>query len=175
MKLIFLGPQGSGKSTQAKIVAQKYNLPFIEMGQLLRDRAKESDDQSLKIRKSLDAGNLVSDEIVVKTLSKRIKKEDCQNGFVLDGYPRNQAQLDGLKEKIDKVFFIKVSKDETVKRLNLRAREDDTKDVLEKRLSIYFEQTEPLLKHYQNLKILVEINGERSIAEIAQDIESRLR
>ena len=109
MKIIFLGSQGSGKSTQAQLVAKKLNLPCIEMGRLFRDRAKDKDPKVQEIKRALEGGELVPDEIAVKSLRERLLKPDCANCYVLDGYPRNYAQLEGLQSDIDKVFYIKVS------------------------------------------------------------------
>lgn len=170
MNVIFLGPQGSGKSTQAKMLSDRLKLPLIEMGQLFRDRTKVDDGLGRKIKKSLDAGILVEDEIAVKTLRDELAKEIYNSGFILDGYPRNSNQLRGLNTRIDKVFYIKVSDQEAVKRLLLRKREDDTEELLKKRLDIYHEKTEPLLDQFRQKGILSEINGEQSIEEVDRDV-----
>lgn len=175
MKIIFLGSQGSGKSTQAKLLAQNLDLPYIEMGQLLRDRAKETDAEATVIRKALDTGNLVLDELAIKTLKRRLKNADCQNGYILDGYPRNYAQLRGYGESIDQVFYIKVSDQESLKRLLQRAREDDTLVLLTKRLKLYHQKTKPLLACFKKEGVLEELDGERSIEAIAQDVAERVR
>jgi len=174
MKIIFLGSQGSGKSTQAKFAAHKLGRPFIEMGQLFRDRAKGSDPQAQEIRKALEAGNLVPDEIAVNTLKKRISMPDCANGYILDGYPRNFAQLEGLDQDINKVYYIKVSDREGLKRSIGRARKDDNLTVLTQRLQLYHKKTEPLLTYFTKRGILEEVDGERTIEEIRADVEKRL-
>lgn len=166
MKVIFLGPQGSGKSTQAKILADYIKLPYVEMGQMFRDKAEENSDLGKKVKISLDTGELVPDDIAVNLLNEKLNGPNYRNGFVLDGYPRNQAQMDGLKQEIDKVFYIKVSDAEAIKRLSLRARHDDTEELLKRRLEIYHEKTEPLLSKFRDRGILVDINGERTIEEI---------
>ncbi|KKR78030.1 MAG: Adenylate kinase [Candidatus Curtissbacteria bacterium GW2011_GWA1_40_9] len=171
MNIIFLGPQGSGKSTQAKMVADILNIPYIEMGQMLRDIASGESNIGNKIKKSLNAGELVPDNIAVSLLNKTLNNPVYNHGFILDGYPRNRAQIDGLKHEINKVFYIKVSDAEAIRRLSLRARHDDTEELLKRRLTIYHEKTEPLLSEFKRKGILVEINGERSIEEINKDIE----
>lgn len=173
MKIIFLGSQGSGKSTQAKILAEKLSAPYLEMGQIFRERAKDANQEAQEIRKALEAGNLVPDRIAVKTLKDKLEKVG-QKGYVLDGYPRNLAQLEGFNDRVDKVFYIKVSDEEGIRRLMLRKREDDTPEVLKRRLELYHQQTEPLLAHFRNLNNLEEINGEQEIEEIAQEIEKRI-
>lgn len=174
MKIIFLGSQGSGKSTQAQLVAEKLKLPCIEMGQLFRDKAKDKDSQAQEIKRALDVGELVPDEITVKTLHDRLFKADCARGYVLDGYPRNYAQLEGLEKDIDKVFYIKVSDQEGIKRLIARARHDDNLSIVTKRLQIYHRMTEPLLAYFRQRGLLEEIDGNRSIEEVARDIQKRL-
>ena len=174
MKIIFLGSQGSGKSTQAKLAAQKLKLPVIEMGQLFRDRASDKDSESFEIQKALEVGTLVPDTIAIKTLRSRISKPDCVNGYVLDGYPRNYAQLEGLEEDIDKVFYIKASDQEGIKRLIARARHDDNLSTVTKRLEIYHRMTEPLLAYFRQRGILEEVDGDRKIEEVEKNIERRL-
>lgn len=173
-KIIFLGGQGSGKSTQAKMLAEKLGLPYIEMGQLFRDKSRESDTEAGEIRAALEVGDLVPDLIAIKTLKERVEKDDCKNGFVLDGYPRNYAQLEGLPQGIDKVFYIKVTDEEAIRRLIDRGRQDDSLDVITRRLELYHRETEPLLTYFRQEKILEEVDGQRTIEEIHEDIVKRL-
>lgn len=174
MKFVFLGVQGSGKSTQAEIVAEKLNLPYIEMGQLFRDKKEANDEDAKKIRETIDRGYLVPDELATSTLLQRLAKPDCEKGYVLDGYPRNEAQFAALDKDIDKVFNIEVSDDEAIKRLLLRGRHDDTREALQKRMGWHHSETEPLLSKFREMGILEEVDGERTIEEIAQDIEERV-
>ncbi|MBI2599278.1 nucleoside monophosphate kinase [Candidatus Curtissbacteria bacterium] len=175
MKIIFLGSQGSGKSTQAKLMAQKLNLPYIEMGQLLRDKSKKRNTEAGEIRQALEVGDLVSDAITVKTLRSRLAKSDCKYGFVLDGYPRNYAQLEGLPRDIDRVFFFKVSDEEAIERLIKRGRHDDTLDIITRRLEVYHKDSEPLIAYFKEQGILEEINGSATIESIRQDLAGRIQ
>lgn len=175
MKIIFLGSQGSGKSTQAKMLAKTLSVPYIEMGQLFRDKAKETNAEADDIKKALNVGDLVSDEITVKTLKERIAKSDCQNGFVLDGYPRNGAQLKGLTTEIDRVFFITVPDQEAIARLTKRGREDDSPDIIARRLENFHKLTEPLLAHFRKQNILEEIDGLKTIEEVNFEILEKLK
>lgn len=175
MKIIFLGSQGSGKSTQAKMLALALAVPYIEMGQLFRNKAKETSVEADEIKKALDVGDLVSDEITVKTLREKLAKSDCQNGFVLDGYPRNDAQLKGLTTEIDHVFFITIPDQEAIARLIKRGREDDTPEIIARRLENFHKLTEPLLAHFRNLNILQEIDGLKTIEEVNQEILEKLK
>lgn len=171
MNYIFLGPQGSGKSTQAKMLSESLNIPYINMGQTFRDKTEDGSEDGKTIKSALDSGELVPDTIAIRTLNEKLNQENFQKGFILDGYPRNQAQLEGLQKNIDKVFYIKVSDEESIKRLSLRARHDDTEELLKRRLDIYHGKTEPLLSIFREKGILTDINGERSIKEIHSELE----
>lgn len=167
--------QGSGKSTQAKILSEKLNVPYVEMGQVLRDKSQEESEIGHKIKQALDAGVLVDNQITIEALNEKLGGDEFKNGFVIDGYPRNQLQLENLPQGIDKVFYIKVSKDENLKRLTSRGRYDDTPQLIEKRIEIYLKETEPLLDYFKKLNILDEVDGERSIEEIAADLQNRIK
>jgi len=174
MKIIFLGIQGSGKSTQAKIAAEKLSLPYIETSQLLREKSNGEDEDAKRITEALDRGNLVPNEITIRTLKERLEKPDCHQGYILDGYPRNEEQFQNLDDDINRVFYVAVSDEETIKRLSKRARHDDTGKALKRRMDLYHRQTEPVLDKFREKGILEEVDGERLIEEIAKDIESKV-
>ena len=175
MRIIFFGIQGSGKSTQAKMLAQMLTVPYIEMGQLFRDKTNDNDTDAGFIRQALETGNLVPDRIAVETLHQRLTKSDCENGYVLDGYPRNFAQLEGLTDQIDRVFYVKVKDEEAIKRLIRRSREDDNLNVIQRRMELYHRESEPLLTYFKQQGKLVEINGEQSIAQVHLDIIDKIK
>ena len=175
MKIVVLGSQGSGKSTQAKLLAQKLHLPAIEMGQIFRDKANGNDIEAGQVKQALESGNLVPDQIAIHALQDRLAKSDCKNGYVLDGYPRNYAQIEGLPTDIDKVIIIKVSDQEGIKRLIQRLRKDDSLDIITQRLAIYHKETEPLLTYFRNKGILLEIDGEKSPEQVHQEIVEKLK
>ncbi len=174
MKIIFLGMQGSGKSTQAQILAKKLNVPYIETGQLLRDKSNDVDNIGSAIRDALESGKLVENKITIDSLKEKIKAVGI-NGYVLDGYPRNSEQLSFLDNDIDKVFYINVSDEEATKRLQSRGRHDDTPELIKKRIEIFHRETEPLLDYFRKKGILVEINGERSVEAVSQDLEEHTK
>lgn len=173
-KIIFLGMQGSGKSTQAKQLAANLNLPYVEMGQLLRDKSQENDQIANAIKQALSEGKLVENQITVDCLTDKLKQPGFENGYVLDGYPRNKSQLEQLDPDITKVFYINVSDREAIKRLSSRGRHDDKPDLIQKRIDIYHNETEPLLEHFRGLGILEEINGEQSISAVGTDISKKI-
>jgi len=121
-KLILLGPPASGKGTQAEILAEKLNIPTISMGQLLRDEVKQQTETGKQVEKIMEAGELVSNDLTNKILWQRLKKEDCKNGFILDGFPRIRIQARFLDEKqdIDKVIWVNISDEVVMKRLSGR-------------------------------------------------------
>ncbi len=175
MKIIFLGIQGSGKSTQAKILSEKFNLPYVEMGQLLRDRLKEQSPEADQIRQALESGNLVPNQITINTLNNKLKDPQYNQGLVLDGYPRNDTQLKSLPGKFDKVIYIELPKEEAIKRLALRARGDDTPEVIERRVALFFDQTQPIIDFFRQEGILTAIDGKPSIEEVTELINNNLR
>ena len=127
MRIILLGPPGSGKGTQAELLSKKYGIPHIAMGDILREEVARGTSLGKKVNVYMSRGELVPDEIVIEVLKERIKKPDCKNGFILDGFPRtlNQAKaldtmLDELGFRIDAVVYIDVPDEEIVRRLSLR-------------------------------------------------------
>lgn len=171
MKILLIGPQGSGKSTQADLLAQFLNLPKISTGDIFRVLAKEGSAESEQIKKILSEGKLIDDQTTARIVEQRLARNDCANGFILDGYPRNITQRQLFDPKVDKVFYLKVSDKEVIRRLMARGREDDKEEVIKMRLNLYYEQTKPLLDYYRNQGILIEISGEGSIEEIQNEIK----
>lgn len=176
MNILILGPQGSGKSTQAQLLSLDLGLPLIQMGEMLRTIALIDDSPTAElIRESIKKGRLVPLSIVAALVKKRLGQSDCQKGFILDGYPRDRKQLESLGLTFDKVFYINISDEEGIKRLMARKRDDDKPEVIAKRLKIYHTETKPILDIFRKGKVLEEINGERSVEEIHQDILDRLK
>ena len=174
LKIIFLGMQGSGKSTQAKMLADSLGLPYIEMGQLLRDKSQDQDDIAKKIKDALSAGQLVENQITIDCLKDKLSQPGFENGYVLDGYPRNENQLSALDADISKVFYIKVTDDEATQRLSARGRHDDSPDLIQNRIRIYHKETEPLLEYFKEKGLLDEVDGQRSIENVNEDISERI-
>lgn len=170
MKVLFIGPQGSGKSTQAKLLGEFLKIPVISTGDIFRQTATFDG----LIRKILDEGRLVDDKTTAEIVKGRLKEPDCDSGFIMDGYPRNIDQVNLFDPGFDRVIYLDVPKEEVIKRLMERGREDDTKELIERRLDLYFRQTEPLLDYYQNLGILIEVDASGDIQKIQDEIKKSI-
>lgn len=166
MRILLIGPQGSGKSTQAGLLAEYLNLPKISTGDIFRNMPE--------VKEILAAGKLVDDEVTAKIVKNRLQELDCQKGYILDGYPRNIRQAEIFDPEFDKVIYLRVSDEEVMRRLMQRGREDDTPEGIKTRLNLYYEQTRPLLTYYKNKGVLIEINGKGSIKEIQDEIKKSI-
>lgn len=183
MRLILLGAPGAGKGTQAQFICERFGIPQISTGDMLRAAVKEGSELGLKVKEIMSSGGLVSDDIIVALVKERISQPDCANGFLFDGFPRTIPQADALKEsgvKLDHVVEIAVDDEEIVNRLAGRRvhpssgrvyhvdynppkedgkddmtgealvqRDDDRESTVRNRLSVYHEQTAPLVNYYR--------------------------
>lgn len=174
MRILVTGPQGSGKTTQAELLADYLHVPMISTGELLRELAEMPDDLDKKIKEDLAKGDLVDDEIVAEMVKKRIDRDDAVSGFVMDGYPRSRNQLELFDPNFTNVFYLDISDEEVEKRLLQRAREDDTPDIIHQRLALYHELTEPVLEYFKNQGVLKKINGMGNINDIQKRIRQNL-
>lgn len=173
-KILFLGPQGSGKSTQAKLLSEKLGIPYLSSGYILRNIAKEKTGIGRYIEKTINAGNLVPDDKMMVIMEDYIKRLEYREGYILDGYPRTLEQVKVFGPKFDAVFYLYLPEEVVIERLARRGREDDTPELIKTRLGLYYKQTQPLLDYYKRLGILIEIKAESSIKSIHDDIRSRL-
>jgi len=174
MNIVIMGPQGSGKSTQAELLAEHLNLPHLSTGVLFRDLAESDSPLAERVRGQLAGGHLVSDEDVMSVLGQVLAQPKHQCGFILDGFPRNLWQAEHAPFEVGCVFYLRVSDEESIERLKKRGREDDTDELIRQRLSAYHAETEPVLDYYRRQGILEEVDGERSVEDIFTDILSRL-
>lgn len=216
MNIILLGPPGAGKGTQANNICQKYNIPQISTGDMLRAAVKAGTPLGIQAKKVMDAGGLVSDDIIIGLVKQRITQDDCANGFLFDGFPRTIIQAKTLKNdniKIDFVIEIQVPDEDIITRLSGRRvhlasgrsyhiiynqpkvegkddvsgedlvqRDDDSKKTVAARLSVYHQQTQPLVDYYQKWMHTAPekaprygaVNGVGSLNEVEQRIDNQL-
>lgn len=168
--IILLGAPGSGKGTQAVKLAQELNIPHISTGDILRENVKEETPLGKEAKGYMDSGKLVPDKLVSQLLYERLTKPDAASGYILDGYPRTVAQAKELNEKLKgKVeilaIYLEVSDKIIIDRILKRAKEsevarsDDTKEIIQKRLKVYYEQTKPVIDYYKHMGKLVTVDA----------------
>ncbi|MEA1882300.1 MAG: adenylate kinase [Candidatus Marinimicrobia bacterium] len=181
MRLIFLGPPGVGKGTQAKRVCERFEIIHLSTGEILRAEIAAESDIGKKAKSFLDNGELVPDEVLLDIMDNRLKKDDVLKGYLLDGFPRTLPQAEGLKiimgnisHALDAAVSLKADEDELIQRLINRGleagRSDDTLDVIRQRQKVYWQQTAPLLNFYREKNLLKEVDGIGEITEITERI-----
>ncbi len=185
-RLLIIGPPGAGKGTQAVRIAEKLNIPAVSTGDIFRKNIKEETELGKEAKSYIDSGNLVPDSVTNNMVRARLAEEDAANGFLLDGYPRNVAQvqeLDSILEdmgvEIGRVLLLVADNDELVQRLLNRAaeqgRSDDNEEVIRHRLKVYEEETAPLVALYTERGIVKDINGLGDIDEVTERILDALK
>tara|TARA_B100000029_G_C17345209_1_gene876756 strand:+ start:22 stop:591 length:570 start_codon:yes stop_codon:yes gene_type:complete len=183
MIIIFFGPPGAGKGTQASLISNKLKIPHLSTGEIFRNLLSKENDLAIKLQDKINKGELISDEITNQILSSRIEEMDCKDGFILDGYPRTvdqanflKSKLDFIKLKINKILDIFLDEKEIIKRIILRStieqRKDDNENVIKTRISKYLKKTKPLSDHYKNefKNDYHSIDGNQKIDKISADI-----
>jgi adenylate kinase len=185
VNILLLGPQGSGKGTQARRIAEEYGVPHISSGDMLRATIAADTPVGRHLKPILESGELVSDELMIQLIQNRLHKADTAGGFVLDGFPRTWAQAQALDQmlkeigrELDVVFELQVSDDVSTDRLLHRSKDegrtDDAPEVIAERLETYHRETEPLVEHYRARGNLVGVHGERSVDEVFSEIQEAL-
>jgi len=188
MKLVLFGPPGSGKGTQASLLAKKNNIPHLSTGDILRSRFNKNDNKAQELSEIISSGNLVPDSILNPIITEKLLSNDCKNGFILDGYPRNKSQSNFLinfltKNNLDLDLIIDFRADlNTIKqrildRSKIENRPDDNLEVIKTRLEKYFAETQPLAGIFKEKfkGKFFEINAMQDITQIQYDIENRLK
>ncbi|MBQ6425365.1 MAG: adenylate kinase [Clostridia bacterium] len=205
MKLVFLGPPGAGKGTQAKLVAETFHIAHISTGDMLRAEMRAGTELGLAAKSLIENGQLVPDDVIIKMIENRIKQADCENGFLFDGFPRTVAQADALSElcDIDCVVNIDVPSERLVHRAcgrrvcpecgasyhtdfydgeyctacgaKLIQRKDDREETVMNRIRVYEEQTAPLIAYYTERDKIVTVDGDQDIEAVTGDIGKALK
>ena len=184
-RLLLLGPPGAGKGTQARFLIEDLGIPQISTGDMLRAAVAADTPVGREAKGFMERGELVPDEVVIGVARERLAQADCKDGFILDGFPRTAAQAEALDRILEDLGFalerciaLMADADELVKRLLSRAekegRADDNEATIRTRMSVYEEQTRPLLAHYRRQGVLREVDGEGGIEEIAGRIREAI-
>ena len=182
MRIILIGPPGAGKGTQAEHLVRDLNIPHLSTGEMLRAGKQAGTDRGKLAGQYMDQGQLVPDDLVVSIVNERLQEEDCNNGFLLDGFPRTLPQAHILNELLEQrqayinlVLELKVEEQVLIERLLQRKRPDDTRETIEARLQVYHEQTSPLLGYYGERGILATIDGQGTPDEVYKLIQQMLQ
>jgi adenylate kinase len=204
MKLMFLGPPGAGKGTQAQVIAERLGIPHISTGDMLREQVRNMTPLGKKAKEYMDAGEYVPDDVIIAMVKERVGRPDAKHGFILDGFPRTSAQaetLDGFAS-LDAVLNVMADDEVIIKRISARrackvcnatfdvkmahegncpkcsgeiyTRDDDRAETVKKRIRVYNEKTQPLIDYYAKKGILRDIDGDRDISEITKEILAML-
>lgn len=198
MNIFIIGPQGSGKGTQAKILKEKYGLVHLSMGELLREEGASGSQRGKEIKKLIDNGNMVPDDWTIELLENRIRKQDCKNGVILDGFPRTRYQAEQLRNiiKINLVIVLDLNEEQSIERLSHRRqcvkcgfittdkfkkcekcgsdlyqREDDTEQGIKNRLDFYHKETEKVIDFFESKGVVYHIDGSQSIEEVDKQVD----
>ena len=179
IRIILLGPPGAGKGTQAVKIAEHFGIPAISTGEIFRKNMSENTPLGVEAKKYVERGEYVPDSVTNPMVADRVAQPDCENGFLLDGYPRTIEQAEVLKgilaekgQSLDFVLEIQADDEEVIKRMLNRAKEqnrpDDNEEVIRERMKIYHELTSPLTQYYQEEGLLVQVDGTGSIEEVSE-------
>jgi adenylate kinase len=186
VNILLLGPQGSGKGTQAKRIAEEFDVAQIATGEMLRSAIAAETPLGLEMKPIVERGELVPDDVMIGLIRERLDEADTREGFVLDGFPRTMAQAQALDamlgeigRDLDVVFELQVPDEVSMERLAKRAveegRTDDTPEAIARRLAEYHEKTKPLVGYYRLRGNLVGVHGERPINEVFREIQEALQ
>lgn len=190
MRIVLLGPPGAGKGTQARRIVERYGIVQLSTGDMMRDAAETDSEFGLRAREVLKEGGLMPDEVVIGIISGRIDQADCAKGFILDGFPRTLPQAEALDEllsgkgqaldavielKADDTILVSRIADRRSKAAEGHARTDDKVEVLERRLAVYHERTEPILPYYREKGMLRSVDGMAGVEQVWKEIEGVLQ
>jgi adenylate kinase len=182
LDLVLLGPPGSGKGTQAATLTEKYHIPAIATGDILRAQVDAGTPQGQRVRSYLDRGELVPDQLVVDIIRHRLSEPDTEAGFILDGFPRTvpqaqalDAMLAELQRPLDAVLYLQVDRQDLLDRLGQRHRQDDRPDIADHRIDVFLDQTAPLIGYYRDQGKLRLIDAARPPELVAAAIEDVVR
>jgi adenylate kinase len=181
MQIVVMGPPGAGKGTQARKIMERYGIPHISTGDILRSEVARDTELGRRVKGIMASGGLVDDRVVLDLIDARLAEPDCDKGFILDGFPRTIPQADGLETILDRqdkkgllVIDIAVPDEALMARLLARQRVDDTEETIANRIRVYHEQTAPLIAYYEERDLLVRVDGNQSIEAVFAEIDAVL-
>lgn len=177
MKIILIGIQGAGKSTQGNILSKKLKIPYLSTGHIFRTIAQEKTPMGRYIKEVMNAGFLIPDNKTLEIVSEYLSRPEYEKGYIMDGFPRTAGQAKAFKNGINAVIYLEVSDREALWRLSFRdqaGREDETLAALRKRIELFHKFTEPVLEFYQKKGMLLKIDGEKEIDDISKEILDKL-
>ena len=176
MKIILIGIQGAGKSTQGNLLSQSLGVPYLSTGHIFREMAKEHTPLGQQIKVTMNAGFLISDEKTLQIVVEYLAHPEYEKGYILDGFPRTLVQAEAFKNGVYKVVYLEISDKEALWRIADRNsdREDETLMAIKERIASFHKFTEPVIEYYRKKGVLLEVNGEKSIEEIHKEIMLRL-
>lgn len=176
MKLVLIGIQGAGKSTQGNFLSEEYNIPYLSSGHVFREMAKEKSQIGRWLKETLNSGALVPDDKTLEIILTYLEKPEYANGYILDGFPRTVVQAEAFNGGVDKVVFLDVSDKEALWRIAGRVsdRQDETIHAIRKRIDSFHEFTTPVVEYYRQQGKLVAVDGEKHIDDVFKDIKVEL-
>ena len=176
MKLVLIGIQGAGKSTQGNLLSEKLHIPYLSSGHILREMAKEKTAIGRYVKETINAGVLIPDEKMIQIMTEYLSKAEYKNGFILDGFPRTVAQAEAFEGNVEKVIYLEVSDKEALWRIAGRVsdREDETLQAIRKRIDSFHEHTEPVIDYYRDRGMLIQVDGEKSVQDVFADVSGFL-
>lgn len=176
MKLVLVGIQGAGKSTQGNMLSEKLNIPYLSSGHIFREMSKDKSPLGRMLKETLNAGMLIPDKLTLDIITEYLKRPEYSNGYILDGFPRTVPQAEAFEGQVDKVVFIDVSDREALWRISGRVsdRQDETLQAIRKRIELFHELTEPVIEYYRDRGQLARINGENDVDQVFADIMESL-
>ena len=177
MKIVIVGIQGAGKSTQGNMLSEKLGIPYLSSGHIFRQMAQEKTPTGRWLKETINSGALVPDDMTLKVVLEYLEKPEYQSGYILDGFPRTVAQAEAFQDGVDKVIFLDVSDKEALWRISgrLDTREDETLLAIRKRIEMFHEWTLPVLGYYEAQKKLIRIDGEQEVVKVFSDIVKKLK